>query len=366
MNSYYLSTFHIGTPVKPVRLDVDSGSSDFWVISPLTQPAPSGTHNLYNPAASSTSQKTANKWSITYGDQSSASGVVYLDTVEVGGVIVKNQGVEVATKVSQQFLQAFDGDGLCGTAFGVLNTSRPQQQPTIIENMITQGERAEGLFTAKLGTYAQTSDPTVNSTSFYTFGYIDQSIVQAHGPLHYTPVVSNSSGTDKGFWTVSSTKILIDGTEYLRVNPPNQSIMDTGTTLLIIDDMACERIYSKIAGAHVDPQNGWVIPQNYTHLPTLSFDIGGLFIDLPPSYLLFSELPDNAGYVGAIQSSGLPSPNNTPPPDIYGDVILRCMYAVFDHTNKRFGCCQLPAPPGEASGAGVVVTSVQKDQTPAW
>jgi hypothetical protein len=42
-------------------------------------------------------------WKISYGDQSSASGDVGTDVVDLGGLKVENQAVELAKELSQQF-----------------------------------------------------------------------------------------------------------------------------------------------------------------------------------------------------------------------------------------------------------------------
>ena len=42
-------------------------------------------------------------WNITYGDGSSASGHVGTDVVQIGGITIHNQDIEVANKLSQQF-----------------------------------------------------------------------------------------------------------------------------------------------------------------------------------------------------------------------------------------------------------------------
>jgi aspergillopepsin I len=66
-------------------------------------------------------------WQIRYGDGSSASGDVFRDVVDVGGVTAQRQAVEAAEDVSWKFMQFEDNDGLMGLAYSSINTG--EQQP---------------------------------------------------------------------------------------------------------------------------------------------------------------------------------------------------------------------------------------------
>lgn len=103
-----------------------------WVFSSeLTTAAQSG-HRIYQPSRAA--RKLAGQlWSISYGDGSSASGDVFVDTVGVGATQVTMQAVETAQTVSTSFSQGID-DGLLGLAFGSINTVSPTQQKTFFEN----------------------------------------------------------------------------------------------------------------------------------------------------------------------------------------------------------------------------------------
>lgn len=50
-----------------------------------------------------------------YGDGSTASGDVHLDTITIGDITIKRQAVEVAQKLSNAFLEG-GSDGLLGLA----------------------------------------------------------------------------------------------------------------------------------------------------------------------------------------------------------------------------------------------------------
>ena len=75
----------------------------------------------------------------------------------VGTTTVKNQAVELAQYVSDQFLQDINNDGLLGLAFSSINTVRPEQQLTFFDNV--KSSLSAPLFAVDLkkgeaGTYA--------------------------------------------------------------------------------------------------------------------------------------------------------------------------------------------------------------------
>lgn len=152
-DSEYLSSVSIGTPAQKLNLDFDTGSSDLWVFSSETQSSEVQGQALYNPSKSSTAKKLQGEsWSITYGDQSSSSGDVWSDVVNVGGLSVKGQAVEAAKKVSAQFSQDTASSGLLGLAFSSINTVQPDQQTTFFDTALPSLDAP--LFTANLNYHA--------------------------------------------------------------------------------------------------------------------------------------------------------------------------------------------------------------------
>ncbi len=135
-DSEWLTPVQIGTPAQTLNLDFDTGSSDLWVFSTDTGSQYVNGQTEYSPSKSSTSVKLSGyKWSISYGDGSSSSGIVYDDVVTIGGLSVAKQAVESAQVVSSSFTSESDLDGLLGLAFSSLNTVTPVQQKTWFDNI---------------------------------------------------------------------------------------------------------------------------------------------------------------------------------------------------------------------------------------
>ena len=186
------------------------------------------------------------------------------DNVNIGGLIVKDQAIELANQLSTQFQQD-TSDGLLGLAFGSINTVTPTPVQTPVENMIAQDDipKGEELFTAYLGA-AKASEE-----SFYTFGYLDQTALNGQTPA-YT-AVDNS----QGFWMFQSTSAVVAGKTIQRSG--NNAIADTGTTLALVDDATCQAIYDAIPGGKYDSsQQGYIFPTStaVAQLPVVSFAVG--------------------------------------------------------------------------------------------
>jgi hypothetical protein len=133
----------------------------------------------------------------------------------------------------------------------------------------------------------------------------------------------------QGFWQIPSTSASINGKTITRSN--NTSIMDTGTTLCLVDDTLVDTVYKAIPGSKYDSnQQGYVFPSTTVaeDLPVITLAIGDQQVTFQKEDLGFADAGDGMVY-GSIQSRG------TMDMDIYGDAVLKAMYAVSVSMMKR-------------------------------
>jgi aspartyl protease len=186
----YLSPVKIGG--QTLNMDFDTGSSDLWVFSTALNKQSTTGHTLFDPTKSTTfKQLNGATWQISYGDGSGAAGTVGTDQVNIGGATATSQAVELATAVSQSFVQDTNNDGLVGLAFSTLNTVKPTKQTTFFDTIMPQ--LAAPIFSVDL---------TNNTSGTYTFGSMNTA--RFTGSLTTVPVDSSS-----GFWQVTSNSFQV-------------------------------------------------------------------------------------------------------------------------------------------------------------
>lgn len=235
----------------------------------------SGHDAIYNPSDSKSFVSIPGaSFDVSYGDNSSTSGGVGKDTVQIGSITVVGQAVELPSTVSSQFSGDTKSDGIVGLGFSQFgNSIRPSPMPTFFENAAPSLKA--NVFTAnlKLGTQGQ-----------YEFGTIDASAYQAS--LTYTAV--NSSG---GLWQFDLSQYAVAADTYGGVVSP--AIADTGSSLLMLDPAIVDNYYAQVPPSKDDEQ-GKIFPCD-TSLPDFSFGIENTMATIPGSLLNYTSVPGTSG-----------------------------------------------------------------------
>ncbi|KAE8154942.1 Aspartic protease pep1 [Aspergillus avenaceus] len=305
----YLTPVNVGGTT--LNLDFDTGSADLWVFSEELPKSEQTGHDVYKPSGNA-SKLSGASWDISYGDGSGASGDVYKDTVTVGGVTAEGQAVEAASKISQQFTEDKNNDGLLGLAFSSINTVSPKPQTTFFDTVKSQLDAP--LFAVTLKYHAAGS---------YDFGFIDKE--KYTGELVYTDVDDS-----QGFWQFTADGYTVGKGEAKK--SPITAIADTGTTLIMIDDEIVEAYYEQVPNAENSySAGGYVFPCD-SDLPDFTVQIGEYSAVVPGKHINYSPLQEGGSTcVGGIQSnSGLGL-------SILGDVFLKSQYVVFDSEGPKLG-----------------------------
>lgn len=302
----YLCPVTIGG--QTLNLDFDTGSSDLWVYSSLMSVSAQQGRNIYNVTAGgvNASIMSGQSWSISYGDGSGASGVVYADQVVIGGVTATSQAVEAATSVSTQFLQDTANNGLVGLAFSTLNTVRPKQQTTFFDTV--RSTLAAPVFTANL---------LKGQPGTYDFGFIDST--KYTGNITYAPVIASS-----GFWMFKMGGHQIQGRPRLYPSMGN-AIADTGTSLMYLPAKIVARYWSLVPGAYLSDQVGGYIFPCSVPLPAFSIGVHGTLFAVPGVNLNYAPISYTMCFGGMQANTGMGF-------SILGDIFLKSVFAVFDQT----------------------------------
>jgi len=319
-NSRYLIPITIGegSDAQEFQMLVDTGAFNVWVYSTL-MPASEvpAQHAIWNPSSAA---DLNHNFSITYESGNVVTGVMYDDTFTLGGFTIGYQAIGAAASVNGPILHQRP-DGNLGLGLGASQTSG---DPSAIANFRNSGLQST-IFTCAL---TRSSEP---GEGFFTLGYLDREVVGSQTP-YYTDIVL-VNGRNAG-WAISSRTAKVGSTTISRPSN-NAALIDTGTALILVDDDLLTAIYQPLQGFKNESLNGmWLFPSSIMEedYPSISLPVGDFDVTLQPGDIAVQDL-GNGYVIGAFQSRG----NITL--DIFGDVWLNNVYAIFDFNSQtpRFG-----------------------------
>jgi hypothetical protein len=225
-----------------------------------------------------------------------------IDTVNLGGLNIKKQTIELAKKESSQFASDVI-DGLLGLGFNTITTVSGVKTP--VDNLVSQGLISSPVFGVWLGRQKN------GGGGEYIFG--------GSNPKHYTGSLTTVPiDNSQGWWSITVDSLKV-GTSSA-VGSFN-GILDTGTTLLLLTDSDA----SKVAAKYNATDNGdgtYTIECDTSSFEPLVFSINGATFNVPAEDLVFQQ-EGNTCYA-SFGYGGLDFA-------ILGDTFLKNNYVIFNH-----------------------------------
>ncbi|KAI1786220.1 acid protease [Ganoderma leucocontextum] len=314
----YTASIGVGTPPTNYDLIVDTGSSNTWV----------GADKAY--VNTSSSVDTGDEVEVFYGS-GFFFGEEYIDTVTIGDLVVKNQGIGVA-----EIAFGFNGlDGIIGLGPVDLtedSTSNGGEVPTVVDNAFAQGL----IDAAVVGvSFEPTTQESVTNGEL-TFGGVDYS--KFKDAIKYVPITSTIPASDY----VGIDQSITYGAAGTTILSSTAGITDTGTTLVLIASDAFAA-YQNATGAVLDNNTGLltITADQFANLESLFFHIGDTTYEFTPNAQIWPRALNTVigGDADSIYlvTANLGSPSGEGLDFIDGYTFLERFYYVYDSANSRVG-----------------------------
>ncbi|KAG8857470.1 Type I transmembrane sorting receptor [Tulasnella sp. 330] len=213
VDEFYCGPLSIGTPAQDSSVDFDTGSSD--LVIPLISCTNGCAGQLFDASKSSTYNDSGEPFSISYEDESGASGTIATDTVTVAGLTVPGQGFGAVNQEVGGFRHGPNA-GVLGLGFTANAASgaipffiRLCQSSSLASNVFFFYMSRHG------GTGSELCIGCMDSNKFT--GEIDY--------LGLDPSVTNGT---QFYWNVPSTSVIYNNTP---VGTTFSAVIDSGTSL---------------------------------------------------------------------------------------------------------------------------------------
>lgn len=268
----------------------------------------------FDSSKSTTYVKDGESFSIQYGT-GSCDGFVGKDSVNLAGIVVKNQAFGQATNIADFFADQ-PLDGILGMGWPAISVDGLEP---VFQNMVDQKLVESPVFAFWLGHESQEGE----LAGEITVGGIDKT--RYTGDITYFPV------TQKGYWQFNLDSISIGGTQ---VSTGGSAISDTGTSLVAGPSSDIDALCKKIGGVYDPEEQIYKVDCSATGLPDVVFTINGhKFPVTQKSYVLPPTV------TGKDQKCilGFQGFDGAPIDWILGDTMIREFYTIYDVGNAQVG-----------------------------
>ncbi|KAH8994863.1 acid protease [Lactarius akahatsu] len=320
-----------------LRVGLDTGSSDLWVVSSACDTAQCKSlpqYPLFYPSPSFVSvNSNATTFNVSFADTTTASGFVAEETVSLGNFTVPQQAFGLVNSSNVSFVDQVSG--IFGFGFPRLSTIAhlAVNATPVFPKLAQQGLLDYPLFGVNLkrnGSAGSLSLGAVDSTIV-----TNVSLIEWHEVVPFEPFGSENNVSSYLQWAIPVSNITV-GTQTFVLEPTypqansNHSValFDVGTPGIFGPYQDVERLFSVIDGARlVDISGQWAIPCDTNLTLTVTFSDKNYTL-LPSDYII--------GPTSGEPALCLAWPKASPPSSDgidwqFGAAFLQTVYTVFSY-----------------------------------
>ncbi|KAJ3314969.1 hypothetical protein HDV04_004769 [Boothiomyces sp. JEL0838] len=311
-NEFYSAAITVGNG-QQFTVDLDTGSSDVWLRGGNCQSSDNSCNGNKVDVTDSSLTDSGQTWSTSYGS-GSVSGEIYTGPISLAGATASNLPFGASTSET-----GFSGvaDGLLGLGFDSISqiSSTLGQSANFFDALGYSGN--QNRFSFYLSDAADKDDGEV------TLGGVDTT--KFTGTINYVPLNAQT------YWQFDSSKLKFTaGSQSGTIG--GSSISDTGTTLVVLGTSQANAINKGIGAGAYDSTNG-VYPIDCGIATTgkpITLTFPKFSLSIPAKYYVLSN-GDGTCVSGITQGAGNGVPN------IFGDILTRAYYTIYDKANNQVG-----------------------------
>ncbi|KAF9805835.1 hypothetical protein IEO21_08924 [Rhodonia placenta] len=362
-DSSYVGIVSIGTPPQSLPVQLDTGSSDLWVVSTSCTECEEEDTAAFNPAASSSFKLNTTAPStfgapsgdvvLSYGS-GSVMGTVGSDTVTYGGMTIQAQTFVAVNAMDEAFFET-NTTGILGLAFQGLSVTQsvPFWQALISAGQLSNPEMSFYLARDDNDAFASYD----NYGGVFTLGGTDSSLFI--GDIDYQDLVGSPL-----YWTLSVSGVTVQGSPVsITTGDSALAAIDTGTTLIGAPAAAAEAIYGAITGSQAltgEYEGYYTFPCSTAVDVSIAF--GGRSWPINPADMNLGSI-EGESCIGAVFVVDLEGSEDAAadtveaaeiPTWVVGDAFLKNVYSVFRANPPAVGFATLTDSVAQGTGSSSV------------